>query len=336
MRRIALVIVHYRTIADTLECLESALRLRLPHDASTRIVVVENASGDSSWTRLVEWASRRRLFWHARFPQAQCPTGVDQALGFRFSGAGPEVVLLRAEENRGYAAGANLGIKFALDDVFTSDCWILNSDIIFAPDTLKHLLQASESKSPAIYGATLLYHDDPDAIQAAGGAFYWRSLGRSRHFGKGQKISEFMSRIPGFDYIVGAAMFFPRAVVERVGLLPEHFFLYFEETEWCARARELGVELVWVPAARIIHKEGKSTGAAGRFHQLSDLSFRYVVRNSLLYSESRHPLFLPTVFLYNVFECCRYWLAGDRAKFHVLAEAVREYLSVRSTLRSYS
>jgi GT2 family glycosyltransferase len=336
MRRVALVIVHYRTIADTLECLESALRLQVPDGTTNRIVIVDNASGDSSWNRLVEWASRRRLFWHARFPQSRYPHGIDQALGFRFTGCGPEVVLLRAEENRGYAAGVNLGVKFALDDPFTTDCWVLNSDLVFQSDSLLHLLNASKDRPLGIYGATLLYDDDPEAIQAAGGAFYWRTLGRSRHFGKGKKITEFESRAAGFDYIVGAAMFFPREVIDCVGLLPEHFFLYFEETEWCARARELGVELVWVPESRIIHKEGKSTGAAARFRRLSDLSFRYVVRNSLLYSESRHPLFLPMVFLYNLFECSRYWLSGDRSKVQVFAQAVRDYLSTRSILRSCS
>lgn len=336
MRSVALIIVNYRTIADTLECIESALRLHVPEDTAIRIILVENGSADGSWSRLLEWASRRKVFWHARFSPSRLPKCIDQALGFRFSGHRAEVVFLRSQENRGYAAGCNRGIEFALSDAFTTHCWVLNSDLIFDQDSLYPLLKASQNRPPAVYGATLLYHDDPEAIQAAGGAVYWKALGRSRHCGKGRKLAGFKNPRRSFDYIVGAAMFFPREVVETVGLLPEQFFLYFEETEWCARARDCGVEMVWVPEARLIHKEGKSTGAAGRFRRLSDLSFRYVVRNSLLFSEIRHPLCLPTVFLFNVFECARYWFAGDRKKVRVLCDAVREYWNMRTAARRFS
>lgn len=331
MRSVALVIVHFRTIADTLECLESALALAVPTGTTIRIIVVENASNDGSWTRLVEWACRRKVFWRGCFCQAQLPGGIEQGVGFRFGGCEAEIVLLRSGQNNGYAAGCNLGMDFALADPAITDLWILNSDLIFERDALQQLLAASDGRAPAVYGATLLYHDDPGSIQAAGGAVYIRSLGRSRHCGKGQKSTGYPRVARHLDYIVGAAMFFPRQVVESVGLLPEHFFLYFEETEWCARARDCGYEMVWVPDARVIHKEGKSTGAGGRFRGLSDLSFRYVVRNSLLFSHARYPLWVPTVMLFNLGECMRYWLKGDRKKLRVFVDAVREYWRLRSS-----
>ena len=335
MRSVALVIVHYRTIADTLECLESALRLIIPDGTSVRIILVDNASGDGSWSRILAWASRRKLFWHARFHASQLPGGVEQGLGFRFNNINTEIVLLRARENQGYAAGCNRGIEFALADPYTTHLWVLNSDLIFDQDALCHMLVASDRPEPAIYGSTLLFHDDPSAIQAAGGAVYWKSLGRSRHCGKGRKVAEFANLSYGLDYVVGAAMFFPREVIDKIGLLPEQFFIYFEETEWCARARDGGVDMIWVPNAHIIHKEGKSTGAADRFRKLSDLSFRYVVRNSLLFSELRYPLWIPTVLLFNLFECARYCFAGDHRKLTVFWHALWEYWQMRSSIRSY-
>jgi GT2 family glycosyltransferase len=272
------------------------------------------------------------LFWRALLERAEVPGGVDLGVGFRFGDSDIEIVLLRAEQNNGYAAGCNLGIQFALADPATTDLWILNSDVLFERDALQQLLAASNGMTPAVYGATLLYHDDPGTIQAAGGAVYWPLLGRSRHRGKGQRVEAYPKVARHLDYIVGAAMFFPRHVIETVGLFPESFFLYFEETEWCARARECGYEMVWVPESRVVHKEGKSTGAGERFRKLSNISFRYVVRNSLIMSHARYPLWLPTVLLWNFGESIWYWIKGDRKKLKVFVNAVREYWALRSSL----
>lgn len=332
MRRVALVVVHFRTIADTLECLESALALTVAAGSSIKIVVVDNASNDGSWEHLLQWACRRKLFWRALLDRAELPGGADQGVGFRFGDCDAEIVLLRSEQNNGYAAGCNLGVQFALADPATTDFWILNSDVLFEPDALQQLFAASHGRAPAVYGATLLYHDDPGTIQAAGGAVYCPLLGRSRHRGKGKRIDGYPKIARHLDYIVGAAMFFPRHVIESVGLFPESFFLYFEETEWCVRARDRGYEMVWVPESRVIHKEGKSTGAGERFRKLSNLSFRYLVRNSLIFSHARHPFWLPTVMLFNFGESIRYWIKGDRKKFKVFIDAVREYRGLRSSL----
>lgn len=335
MSSVALIIIHFRTIADTLDCLESALHLASPADTAVRLIVVENGSGDGSWDRLVEWACRRKLCWHEHLNPSQLPKGIDTGLGFRFGNGSAEIILLRSNSNHGYAAGCNRGLEFALADPATTHCWVLNNDVLFDRQALDRLLHASKDRPPAIYGATMLYHEDPRAIQAAGGATYWKAVGRSRHHGKGKKVEEVSDIDPKLDYIVGAAMFFPREVVEKVGILPEHFFLYFEETEWCARARDCGFEMVWVPDARIVHKEGKSTGAGRHFRKLSDLSFRYIVRNSLLFSDRRYPLWLPSVMLFNLCVCLRYCLQGDSGKLKVFLEAVREYWSLRSSLPSY-
>ena len=332
MRRVALVVVHFRTIADTLECLASALALTVPAGSIVKIILVDNASNDGSWDRLVQWACRRKLFWRALLDKAELPGGVDLGIGFRFGDSDAEIVLLRSERNDGYAAGCNLGIQFALAEPATTDFWILNSDVLFEQEALQQLLAASDGRAPAVYGSTLLYQDDPGTIQAAGGAVYWPLLGRSRHRGKGQRIDRYPRVARHLDYIVGAAMFFSRHVIESVGLFPESLFLYFEETEWCARARERGYEMVWVPESRVVHKEGKSTGAGDRFRKLSNLSFRYMVRNSLLFSHARYRFGLPTVMLWNCGESIWYWIKGDRKKFNVFLNAVREYWGQRSSL----
>lgn len=331
MRGVALVVVHYRTLKDTLECVESILALDVPAQTERRLIVVDNASKDESWEELLAWRNARASLWSREFTAEELPLGADEGSSHRLVNGSWEVVLLRAAENRGYAAGANLGLRLAKRDPGITDFWVLNSDLIFDPQSLAYLLNASQNRPPAIYGATLVYMDDPTLVQAAGGAVYLPALGRSRHYGKRTRLHELADTAPQFDYIVGAAMFFPRQVLAEIGLLPEDFFLYFEETEWCARARACGIDLVWVRDARLIHKEGKSTGAASHFRALSDLSFRYVVRNSLLFTETRYPFWLITVLLFNICEGLRHCASGDFHKLKVLFAAVREYWQLRPT-----
>ncbi|MDT8068084.1 MAG: glycosyltransferase family 2 protein [Terriglobia bacterium] len=329
MRGVALIVVHYRTLRDTLECIESILALDVPPETARRLIVVDNGSDDDSWEELLAWRNARSCLWSREFTAEELPVGAAEASSHRLSEGGWEIVLLRAAENRGYAAGANLGVRFVEPDQGISDFWVLNSDLILDPLSLACLLTASQDRPPAIYGATLVYMDDPTLVQAAGGAVYFPAFGRSRHYGKRSRVDELVQSAPQFDYIVGAAMFFSRKVLAEIGFLPEYFFIYFEETEWCARARARGIDLVWVPAARLVHKEGKSTGAASHFRALSDLSFRYVVRNSLLFTETRYPFWLTTVLLFNIYECLRHCAFGDFGKPKVLCAAVREYWELR-------
>ncbi|HEU5400051.1 MAG TPA: glycosyltransferase family 2 protein, partial [Terriglobales bacterium] len=267
--------------------------------------------------------------WSREFTADELPSGAVEASSRRLPDGGWEIVLMRAGQNHGYAAGANLGLRQARRDPNATDFWVLNSDVVLDASSLTHLLRASEAKPPAIYGSTLVYMDDPSMVQAAGGAMYVPPLGRSRHFGKRRRIEQLSVEPPKFDYIVGASLFFSREILDEIGFLPEEYFIYFEETEWCARALARGIGLVWVPESRMIHKEGKSTGAGSHFRTLSDLSFRYVVRNSLLFTETRHPFWLSTVLAFNFYECLRHCAAGDFGKLRVLGGALREYLALR-------
>lgn len=330
MATVALVIVNYRTGEDTRQCVESALRLQVRHGWRLRIIVVDNASPDRSWEELTEWADQRQGW--SRTP-TRGPASVNEAVCYVGDASGSIVSLLRAEENRGYAAGANIGVVSARLDPDVRYVWILNSDTILNPHSLEALLECAERQGVGIYGSTLVYHDDPRVVQAAGGAQYLPFLGRSRHIGKRRHLAELAEEEPRFDYIVGASLFCPVEVFDRIGVMPEEFFLYFEETEWCCRAHDAGIPLVWVRESLVIHKEGRSTGAGDRFRRLSPLAFRYVVRNSLLFTEARYPAFMPTVILFNCFECVRDWLHGDREKPATFVSAVQEYFALRNSWR---
>ncbi len=329
MSGLAAIVVHYRNLDDTVECLESLLAQEIPEDTLLHLIVVDNGSEGECWKQLTEWRKKRKVLWTRDQHTSELATGVAAASTAFLEDAGWAVSLIRMERNEGYAAGANAGLRFALADERTEDLWVLNNDLVLARDALCELVAKSRTNRRAIYGATLLYHDQPTVMQAAGGAVYLAPIGRSRHVGKRQPIHCDIGS-PKLDYIIGASLFIPREVIHEIGLMPSSFFLYYEETEYCRLARSRGIELTWVPGARMIHKEGKSTGASNGFRRLSDLSFHYIVRNSMLFTEMRYPFWLATVLLFNVFECLRHCLAGDLKKLGVLGRALQDYWKSRA------
>jgi len=322
--RIAIVIVNYKGTTDTIECLESLLKLeKLRGPAEVHIFVVENASPDDSYDRLREWfLSANALNQNA-----------NGELVARFDHAAPfvQVTLLRASENRGFAAGCNIGLRCAYRDPSITHFWLLNNDTIADRKAAAELLACSESSGDqCICGSTLLYFHDQDLVQAAAGARYIPLIGRSTHIFKRRRLSEIQNLTPPkFDYIVGASMLFSRNVLRIVGPLPERYFLYVEENDWCTRARSLGVSLQWSRKSYIYHKEGRSTGTEAGFQKLSNDTFYFVARNNLLYVWKYFRRYTPSTLLYTLVEALLLSLRGDGAKMKTALRAITDFWSER-------
>ncbi|NTU78190.1 MAG: glycosyltransferase family 2 protein [Chloroflexales bacterium] len=218
--RVALIILCYNGIADTLACLSSLETLDYPRDAY-QVVVVDNASSDGT------------------------PAAV--------RAASPEAVVIEAGANLGFAAGNNLGLRYALAEGFDY-ALLLNNDTEASPDFLRRLVEAVvDEPGLGAAGPTIYYHARPDLIWSAGGLIDWRR-GTSRMRGLGEVERGQFGQISEVDFVTGCAILMSRAALERVGLLDERFFMYYEETEWCVRARRAGLRIVHVPHARLLHK----------------------------------------------------------------------------------
>jgi GT2 family glycosyltransferase len=144
-------------------------------------------------------------------------------------------------ENRGYAGGANAGLTRAFADPATTHAILLNDDIQLAPGALELLAEACGTSACA---SPVIEAPGPDAF--AGGLIDARGFGRHD---------------PGArDFLTGAALCLPREAWQRVGPLDERLFLYYEDVEWCLRARAEGFALRVVPEATARHEGGRSTG----------------------------------------------------------------------------
>jgi GT2 family glycosyltransferase len=192
----------------------------------------------------------------------------------------PDATIIENGQNLGFAAGNNLGIAYALAAGFDY-VLLLNDDAEVATDLLRILVEVAEGDPQiGMVGPKILYADPPNVIWSAGGAV--SKLGEPRHLRVDEVDTGDDDAVVDVDYATGCAILVRRQVVEQVGALEERFYMYFEETEWCARARQAGYRVVYAPRARVWHKiTPKARSASPFYHYL-------MTRNRLLYLQASH------------------------------------------------
>lgn len=197
----------------------------------------------------------------------------------------PEVTVFENEANLGIAAANNAGIRYALhkgsDYIF-----LLNNDTAVAPDMLRHLVTAAQSEPDiGAAGPTMLYFDQPDTVWCAGNTIDWRT-GGSKRCREGLRLDALAKLSQQqVDFITSCAVCIKQAVLRDVGLMDERYFIYYDETDWFARASAAGWRTVYVPAARMWHKVSAAMGTA------SPATDYYMNRNVLLFlAENLHGL----------------------------------------------
>lgn len=170
----------------------------------------------------------------------------------------PEVKIIETGRNLGFAGGVNAGIKVAQGQFLVS----LNQDTIMHPGWLTAMIETFNEERIGIVGCKLLYPDG--RIQHAGGCIYW-PLGLPDHFGYGQPDDGRWDKPKSVDYVTGAAFGIRRSVVEQIGLLDEGFWPgYYEEVDYCFRARQAGWEIIYTPWCVGTHLESVSLGKGSK------------------------------------------------------------------------
>jgi GT2 family glycosyltransferase len=169
----------------------------------------------------------------------------------------PHMRLIRNQDNLGFAAGNNRGLRVATGDVLV----LLNQDTVVRPGWLQALVHAFEADPHCgVVGAKALYPDG--RIQHAGG--YVDARGEAAHYGyRGPDSGQFDEQRE-VDFVTGAALAMSRAALVEIGGLDEGFqHAYYEDVDWCYRAREAGYRVLYAPKAVLVHKERSAGSAAG-------------------------------------------------------------------------
>jgi GT2 family glycosyltransferase len=188
----------------------------------------------------------------------------------------PRVKLIQAPRNLGFAGGNNLGIKEAKGDFVI----LLNDDTQVDPFWLEALYQSAERYGDAgILGCKLLY-PDRKTIQHAGG--WLEPNGLTHHRGYGEEDKGQYNTEKECQYVTGAAFVIKREVIQNLGLLDSGFFpIYFEEIDYCIRAKMAGFKILYVPDAVVIHHESRTTDrySPGFLFKYHKNRFRFLFKN---------------------------------------------------------
>ncbi len=332
MKHVYIILVNYKRWQDTMACLESLFKHAYP---SFTVIVVDNDSQNQSIEHLQAWAlGKERLsetpiahLVHLVMPPVPKPIAFklysEREAELTFGKIDDErLIFIQSSHNRGFAAGNNIALRYALQKLNCDYLWILNNDTLVMPDTLRMLVEHLEKRDEKIgmLGAKIRYYHMPSRLQCAGGATYNRWTAHAQMRGNGELDSgQYDCPQPDLDLIIGASIFLPKAFVQDVGLMNEDYFIYFEEQDWAERGRRKGWLLDYEWKALIYHKEGATIGANAHT-QSSFFSQFYWLRNKLLFTRKfGSPLNIVFIYIGFLLNLAKRLFKGEFYRFKVLS-----------------
>ena len=238
--KVAVVILNWNNYRDTRECLTSLEQL---DHAEYGVIVVDNGSTDGSATRLED-----------EFAQHE---------------------FIRNRKNLGFAAGSNVGIRYALkrgaDYVL-----LLNNDATVSPNLVTEMLKiAEEDPKTGLIGGRIYRYGTDEIHHAGGKVVTWGATARSFRGQEGAYVD-----VRNVGFIIGCLMLIRAKMIEQIGLLDENYFFGGEDVEYCWRARKAGWDIKVNPKAEIWHKVSASAGGEG-----SPFLFYHSTRNRLYFAQ---------------------------------------------------
>jgi GT2 family glycosyltransferase len=188
----------------------------------------------------------------------------------------PHYTLLVSKENLGYANGNNIGIKHALEQGAEYIC-ILNNDVIVKQDFLEPLVKAfNDDNTIGMVGPCICEYSNRDIVQAIGANInLYRGLAMGQY--EGYNYNEVNKKVCEVDYLGGACFVIKAEVFKDIGLIPENYFLFYEETEFCVNARKYGYKLVCILDSIVYHKRSATIS------KYSGLSYYFLNRNRIVF-----------------------------------------------------
>jgi len=221
--KVAIIILNWNGKEDTIECLESSKHITYPN---YELLLVDNGSTDGS---------------------VEC-----------FRELYPGIEIIETGANLGFAEGNNVGMRRAMDKG-ADYVLLLNNDTVVDPEFLEELVKVAEGDERiGIIGPKIYYYDRRDLIYYTGANInFWflHSKGNKGKVDDGQ-----FDNTKEIDAVSGCAILVKSYLLKNVGELDPEYFAYYEEIDWCIRAKRAGYKVVYAPKAIVFHKGAGSTG----------------------------------------------------------------------------
>ena len=238
---LSIITINYNGLKDTCELIDT-----LPlNDKTIEVILVDNASTQNEATELEK-----------RYPQ---------------------VKVIKSDKNLGFAGGNNLGIQASHGKYL----FFINNDTLLPQlsslSLLINRLESSDQIGMVCPKIRFTWGEQP--IQYAGYTPLSKISLRNKSIGYGEEDKGQYDTSHPTPYAHGAAMMVKREVIEKAGMMPECYFLYYEELDWSMMIRRSGYEIWYEPSCTIFHKESQTTG------QQSPLKTYYISRNRLLFAQ---------------------------------------------------
>lgn len=225
MDHISIIIVHYNTPQETKDCLKSLQDIKT-QGFEHSVIVVDNGS--------------------------KKPLKLSQSY------LGKNTEIIRSESNLGFTGGNNLGMSYAIKNYQSDYLLMLNSDTVVDSDFLQVLYETLKNDSKAGIVAPMIYFykgaeffpksyrrdQKGKVIWYAGGSIDWLNI-TAFHRGVDELDRGQFDQQKTSDFATGCTLLVKREVIERAGILDKKFFLYFEDVDFCLRAKKAGFSILF-------------------------------------------------------------------------------------------
>lgn len=287
-KKIGIILVNYNGEKYNDECIDSILKSRYDN---FEIIVVDNNSSDNSVNLLEQNYSDK-------------------------------ITLFKNKNNSGFSEANNIGIEIAK----SKQCdyiLLLNNDTVILPDCIEKMMKSSIDNYNSVISPKIYYYDDKEVIWSAGAKMLWKK-GLAAQNGINKRDNGEYNQSISVEFGTGCCLLIPMEIINKVGLLSTDYFLYYEDTDYCARILKEGFNIIYEPKAVLYHKVSASTGGEDSY-----LYIYYNTRNRLIFNNKNNKensiYYIPYFYLSRVLKMIIWLVKGKYELIKATFDAIKDY-----------
>ncbi len=302
-----IIIVNYNCYQETLACLTTLLQSTF---TNFQIFIVDNNSTDESVKSILDWGKAHQIKY-IKSSEIKNQTIPSNILENKF-----KIVLIENPENNGFSEGNNIALDFLINNTTTNNeyIWLLNPDTEVQQEVLSDLIEKASNKKKLILGNLIVDYNNHDIVMFCGGFAVKKFVHGVRRIVEEKDIKN-------IDAITGASIFTNINTFKEIGLLPKSYFMYWEETDFCTKAKQEGY-VFDVNTNSIIYDH---VGSSSNSNFLRE--YLYLL-NGLRYYKKYYPYYLPTILISTIAKFFKALFFEDKVKLQAVFYAHVDFFKI--------